>query len=733
MENYIGKLYEYTSQNGGTVRLSALGAKVPRPAEITGSLKKIIQCHGQSQFRYEYAGPRGQDTVSIRNGPKGPPATQTSPEKRVSASNTMNQIQKLVDRGKTFRLVDGIQCHYVADPSRLDSVAADIDSYLDSCRSTTSETSAYLAVDCEGVPDDLQLVQIATRNAVYLLDCHYLGKESVCKTMEKLLSDPLLIKLIHDLHKAAYALQKFGVNNFAGVLDTQLLGEFLTGEPFLGFNSFLSKFDLPTHPSKDFIHSRMKSGVDLWSERPIPSSALEYAALDVSLLLNSSSLVDDRLANGDRDRLVQASSLRAKYAIQNAGVRSICFDKANDYSLSSSELLRSTREDEAFFGERLIVESNTEDIFSILPEQFKSKLVETKKPNILDRLLRSNSSSNVDETSGEKVVLGKLSDIVVDIGRRPQCWVQDKRVFLCDDEFRVVQKKEIQEISDSLGTFGSDNRAGLNGKLHRFAAIRDRDMQITGITIRIGRHVRGNAAMLMDVLMGSSEQSILILGEPGSGKTTIVREATRMLAESRNVIVVDTSNEIAGDGALPHSCIGLARRMMVPSLDQQCGVMVECVQNHTPHVMVIDEIGRPKEVQAARTVKQRGVRMIASAHGDLRRLIKNKELCGLVGGIEHVTMGDDMAKQEARRKQERASKQDGENRSFSVSKTKVQRGGEPTFEVIVEVRRGARHEWRIITDSARAVDSILDGLRYKAQLRTRDPETGCMRLEFVDG
>ena len=215
-------------------------------------------------------------------------------------------------------------------------------------------------------------------------------------------------------------------------------------------------------------------------------------------------------------------------------------------------------------------------------------------------------------------------------------------------------------------------------------------------------------------------------------KTTIVREATRKLAETKNVIVVDTSNEIAGDGMIPHKCIGLARRMMVPSLDKQSSVMVECVQNHTPHVMVIDEIGRPKEVQAARTVKQRGVRMIASAHGDLRKLLKNKDLQGLVGGVESVTMGDDMAKQEAKRKQRQAQDEaSGEYKSFSVSKTKVQRGGEPTFEIIVEVRRGARHEWKVVTDCAKAVDRILDGLNYHAQLRTRDADTGNITLELI--
>lgn len=288
----------------------------------------------------------------------------------------------------------------------------------------------------------------------------------------------------------------------------------------------------------------------------------------------------------------------------------------------------------------------------------------------------------------------------------------------------------MENIEEKLGNFGGDNRAGLNGELHRFSAMRDRNQEIMGITIRIGRHVHGNAAMIMDYLMGT-DKSILILGEPGSGKTTIVREATRKLADSKNVIVVDTSNEIAGDGVLPNACIGLARRMMVPSLEKQSSVMIECVQNHTPHVMVIDEIGRPKEVQSARTVKQRGVRMIASAHGDLRRLVKNKDLVGLVGGLDRVTIGDEMAKQEIIRKQKQHHDDTGESQSFSFSKTKVQRGGDPTFDVIVEVRRGAPHEWKIIPDTAKAVDSILDGFQYRAQLRSRDMKTGDMSMKFI--
>lgn len=175
--------------------------------------------------------------------------------------------------------------------------------------------------------------------------------------------------------------------------------------------------------------------------------------------------------------------------------------------------------------------------------------------------------------------------------------------------------------------------------------------------------------------------------------------------------------------------------MMVPSLDRQSNVMVECVQNHTPACMVIDEIGRPKEVLAARTVKQRGVRIIASAHGDLRRLVKNKEIRGLIGGVEQVTMGDAMAKEEANMRNEKLKQEGNSNYSNAKtpSKTKVQRASEPTFDMIIEVRRGVYHEWRIVTDTADAVDRILEGREYLAQLRSRNPETGAMFMENVKG
>jgi stage III sporulation protein SpoIIIAA len=205
-----------------------------------------------------------------------------------------------------------------------------------------------------------------------------------------------------------------------------------------------------------------------------------------------------------------------------------------------------------------------------------------------------------------------------------------------------VTSADISEVLQKCGRFGSDHRAVLDGKLHRVSALHNRDDDVVGLTFRIARCIQGTVGSFIDTLLGS-EQSILIMGEPGSGKTTVIREISRVLSEKNNLFVVDTSNEIAGGGAVPHHCIGLSRRIMVPTLDVQCTAMFECVRNHTPYVMAIDEIGRLKEVAAAESVKQRGVRMTASAHGNLRSLVRNRALRGLIGNLETVIVGDSAA------------------------------------------------------------------------------------------
>ena len=630
---------------------------------------------------------------------------------------------------KSWKMADGTQCVLVDSEACLQS-ALHANPHL---RGQMKDGPVFIAVDCEGVPQALELIQVSLpNNKVILFDCRAIGAEKVCQTLRPLLESSHHVKLMHDLHKDALALAAHGQVSLRGVLDTQLVAEYLWGDPFVGLNNLLEKLELKLHPSKDFVHSRMRSGVDVFGGRPIPASALEYAAMDASMLHAAAGPIKDRLTENEVKLLITVSEQRAVGAVLNDAARSICFDKNNAYTVASAELIRTLRPSEGFFGERLEVVSETKEVLEVLPLRFRAKM-ETFTMRQGSFFTAQLLSPQCPKSSGEfvdpKMDIDRLNDVVLDIGRRPQCWIGEDRIFFMDDENETVSADDINQVSNMIGAFGTDNRAGLDGKLHRFSAIRSRDNQIAGLTIRIGRHVYGNAAMLMDHLMGCG--SILFVGEPGAGKTTIVREATRILAQTRNVFVVDTSNEIAGDGMIPHKCIGLARRMMVPSLDQQSAIMVQCVQNHTPHVMVIDEIGRSREVEAARTVKQRGVRMIASAHGDLRKLLKNKDLRGLLGGIEVVTMGDDMAREEAKRKEIRAISEGQSDAKFSVSKTKVQRASEPTFDVIVEVSRDSRHEWRIVADSAKAVDAILNGLQYRAVLRSRDVDTGALRQDFV--
>ena len=451
-----------------------------------------------------------------------------------------------------------------------------------------------VAIDCEGVPDHLHLVQVATRSLTMVFDCVELGADVVCDALRELLENPDVIKLFHDLHMDAVALAEFGaVEQLRGALDTQLAMESLTGELHMGFNQMLARLDLPGHPTKTSMKAKMQAswrqvGTSLFAQRPLPLDVLHYAADDVSLLVDAQDKLAEVLGPEAWASVQRASDARAFAAQKTHGARQICFDVANDYAIASLELLHEQRPGDMVAPTPLEVSDDTAVLLDMLPDDFAETL------------------------AGQTA---KLSDINIDEGRVPHAWVDGQRVFL-GGEGREVQDSDICAIVEGLGKFGfgADNRAGLERQLHRISAIRNRHQKIIGLTMRVGRHVTGNATMISDLLFADSTRSILFLGEPGSGKTTVVREATRILAERTNVCIVDTSNEIAGDGDVPHPCVGFARRMMVESLDEQASVMIECVQNHTPEAMVIDEIGRPTEVEAARTCKQRGVRLIASAH-----------------------------------------------------------------------------------------------------------------------
>ena len=277
-----------------------------------------------------------------------------------------------------------------------------------------------------------------------------------------------------------------------------------------------------------------------------------------------------------------------------------------------------------------------------------------------------------------------LIELVLDLGRAPEARFRHGRVELSEDE---ITRDDLAQIAARIGRFGDDNRAGIERTLHRISAIRNRAGDIVGLTCRVGRAVYGTIGVISDLV--EAGESILLLGRPGVGKTTMLREIARVLADDldKRVVIVDTSNEIAGDGDIPHPSIGRARRMQVPTPALQHAVMIEAVENHMPQVVVIDEIGTELEAVAARTIAERGVQLIGTAHGNtLENLMMNPTLSDLIGGIQSVTLSDE----EARRR--------------GTQKSILERKAPPTFSIMVEIRE--RDEVAVVTDVSAAVDGV---------------------------
>ncbi len=302
-----------------------------------------------------------------------------------------------------------------------------------------------------------------------------------------------------------------------------------------------------------------------------------------------------------------------------------------------------------------------------------------------------------------------LLEIVLDLGRRPEARYEGDEITLTEGE---VTRADLAYVAERIGQFGGDNRAGIERTLHRISAIRNRKGEIVGLTCRIGRAVYGTIAILRDLV--ESGESILMLGRPGVGKTTMLREAARVLADEfrKRVVIVDTSNEIAGDGDIPHPSIGRARRMQVPTPTAQHGVMIEAVENHMPEVIVIDEIGTELEAGAARTIAERGVQLIGTAHGNtLENLMLNPTLSDLIGGIQSVTLSDE----EARRR--------------GTQKSILERKAPPTFSVMVELRE--RDQVAVYHDVAAMVDATLRNQTVEPEVRRRLDDGGYEVLASV--
>jgi len=292
----------------------------------------------------------------------------------------------------------------------------------------------------------------------------------------------------------------------------------------------------------------------------------------------------------------------------------------------------------------------------------------------------------------------ELIEIVMDLGRQPEsryvtATQGNEEQILRESE---VTADDIDFVLERIGDFDDDNRAGITRTLHRISGIRNRRGTVVGLTCRVGRAIYGTLEVIEDIIAGG--KSILLLGRPGVGKTTMLREAARVLAETKRVVIVDTSNEIGGDGDIPHPAVGRARRMQVATTNMQHEVMIEAVENHNPQVIVIDEIGREQEAEAARTIAERGVQLIGTAHGQtLENLMMNPTLSDLIGGIESVTLSDE----EARRR--------------GTQKTVLERRAPPTFDVLVEIRD--RYTLLVHHSVAEAVDSLLRDKMPTAELR----------------
>lgn len=318
-------------------------------------------------------------------------------------------------------------------------------------------------------------------------------------------------------------------------------------------------------------------------------------------------------------------------------------------------------------------------------------LLNVLPPHVAEAVNRVNGSDN-------------LIEVVMDLGRRPMARFTDGEKELVDGE---VTRSDIDYVVTRIGDFDADNRAGLERTLHRISGIRNRRGTIVGLTCRVGRAVYGTIDIIQDLI--ESGKSVLILGRPGIGKTTMLREAARILSEHNRVIIVDTSNEIGGDGDVPHPAVGKARRMQVATPSLQHEVMIEAVENHNPQVIVIDEIGRELEAMAARTIAERGVQLIGTAHGrTLENLLLNPTLSDLVGGIEAVTLSDE----EARRR--------------GTQKTVLERRAPPTFDMLIEMVD--RDRLAIQPDVAAAVDALVRGNPLPPEIRYRE-ENGEVRIE----
>jgi stage III sporulation protein SpoIIIAA len=517
---------------------------------------------------------------------------------------------------------------------------------------------------------DFKLLQVAlhikdlARHVAFLLVVE--SRNDISQLVQSVSEETLVCG--HNLRKVVSLFRYINPQTNVRFFDTQLAMELKTGAMFATLAETFHYAKLPYHPS-----------ARIWSEmgqRPgyqvdfNSVSFLTEAAEDVVALVRVCKVFFGHLSTVETGAVKTASESLARY-------KQFVFDTTGDmYKITSAGLLIGDAKRNQFKSKKYEAHEQLDSVLSCLPEHVSA-------------LIREKNSES------------QIHDIALDLGKKVRVFCSERLTSLCDD---IVDKQLLEKVIHGVGEFGNDNRAGIDGTLHRISAMRNRQNDIYGLTIRIGRVLRGCADHILDLVLnipkkGGRRPSILLVGEPGSGKSSILREIIRVMSESGdNVCVVDTSNELCGDGDIPHPSLADARRMMVPSLDSQSAVMIECVQNHTPSTIVIDEIGRRKEEQAARTVKARGVRLFASVHGTFSSLVHNPDLNGLLGGLETVILSDQSVRN-------------------TDKKVRTQRAGPSTFDVILELSRARHGEVHIIRNVDQTVDQVLQGKPYTVEVR----------------
>lgn len=519
--------------------------------------------------------------------------------------------------------------------------------------------------------------------------------------LKNILENKNICKLIHDCRNDSQALKYQHDIHLENVLDSQIAFGEITGESHrAGLNVVLKKFQQPVNVLKGVINHHY------WNQRPLLNKYLSYAAQDVLSLIKSYEMIKNELTELNKYNTVLILS---KSALENIVDEKIVLTKIFPGALPPNILMDVEKYlsfDMINNYKPTIHDTKVEESKFLIPHDLENELLFSKEYDLFLNLLPLDIKEKLFNLNYTNDVI----EFVMDLGRAPLVRYFYKDEFNNNKKInndvlkcRTVTFDDIEYVknSENLGSFSSDNRAGINNTLHRISRKLNRFDEMIGITMRVGRMIQGSTHLISDII--NQKRSVLLVGFPGVGKTTLLREYARVLSENNcRVEIVDTSNEIAGDSDIPHRSIGNARRMMVTDRNLQHKVMIEAVQNHTPECIIIDEIGNKLEAKAAADISQRGVQLVGTAHGtSLQTLLDNPELNLLLGGVHTVILSAEEARIQK-----------------TPTKTVRQRMGPPVFHTIIELKK--QSEWIIYHNITEAVDLLLADKKPEYEIRYID-------------